>query len=68
MDQGNHIGPVLLLPFRLDQFVYVDCDINDKLIVIKISPKIKVVLNKKVGLKFTSENIHFFSQNGNRIN
>ena len=51
-----------------EQFVYVDCDINDKLIVIKISPKIKVVLNKKVGLKFTSENIHFFSQNGNRIN
>ena len=51
-----------------EQFVYVDCDINDKLIVIKISPKVKVVLNKKVGLKFTSENIHFFSQNGNRIN
>jgi multiple sugar transport system ATP-binding protein len=51
-----------------EQFVYVDCDINDKLIVIKISPKIKVVLNKKVGLKFTSENIYFFSQNGNRIN
>ena len=51
-----------------EQFVYVDCNINDQLIVIKLSPKIKVDLNKKVGLKFSSENIHFFSQDGIRIN
>ena len=51
-----------------EQFVYVDCNINDQLIVIKLSPKIKVDLNKKVGLKFSTENIHFFSQNGIRIN
>ena len=50
-----------------EQFVYVDCNINDQLIVIKLSPKIKVDLKKKVGLKFSTENIHFFSQNSIRI-
>ncbi len=51
-----------------DQYIYVDCGINDKLIVAKIDPSIKVILNKKIGLKFISKYVHFFSKNNMRIN
>ncbi len=50
-----------------EQYVYVDCGINNKLIIVKIDPNIKVVLNKKIGLKFVSEYVHFFSKDGLRL-
>ena len=49
-----------------EQYVYVDCEIN-KLIIIKIDPNIKVVLNEKIGLKFISKYVHFFSKDGLRL-
>ncbi len=50
-----------------EQYVYVDCGINNKLIIVKIDPNIKVVLNEKIGLKFISKYVHFFSMDGLRL-
>ena len=50
-----------------EQYVYVDCGINNKLIIVKIDPNIKVVLNEKIGLKFISKYVHFFSKDGLRL-
>ena len=50
-----------------EQYVYVDCGINDKLIIVKLDPNFKVVLNEKVGLKFISKYVHFFSKDGLRL-
>ena len=50
-----------------EQYVYVDCGINDKLIIVKIDPNFKVVLNEKIGLKFMSKYVHFFSKDGLRL-
>ena len=50
-----------------EQYVYVDCGINDKLIIVKIDPNFKVVLNEKIGLKFISKYVHFFSKDGLRL-
>lgn len=51
-----------------EQYVYIDCEIKNKLIVVKLDPKIKIALNEKVGLKFNSNYLHFFSENDVRIN
>jgi len=50
-----------------EQYVYVDSEINNKLIIVKIDPNIKVVLNEKIGLKFISKYVHFFSKDGLRL-
>ena len=50
-----------------EQYVYVDCGINDKLIIVKLDPNFKVVLNEKIGLKFISKYVHFFSKDGLRL-
>ena len=50
-----------------EQYVYVDCGINDKLIIVKLDPNFKVVLNEKIGLKFISKYVHFFSKEGLRL-
>ena len=50
-----------------EQYVYVDCGINNKLIIVKIDPNFKVVLNEKIGLKFISKFVHFFSKDGLRL-
>ena len=50
-----------------EQYIYVDCGINDKLIIVKIDPNFKVVLNEKIGLKFISKYVHFFSKDGLRL-
>ena len=50
-----------------EQYVYVDCGINDKLIIVKIDPNFKVVLNERIGLKFISKYVHFFSKDGLRL-
>jgi len=51
-----------------EQYVYIDCKLKNKLIVVKLDPNIKIVLNEKVGLKFDSNYLHFFSENDVRIN
>ena len=50
-----------------EQYVYVDCGIKDKLIIVKIDPNFKVILNEKIGLKFISKYVHFFSKDGLRL-
>ena len=51
-----------------EQYVYIDCELKNKLIVVKLGPNIKIVLNEKVGLKFDTSYLHFFSENDVKIN
>ena len=51
-----------------EQYIYVDCRIDNKLIIVKLDPSIKVILNEKIGLKFIPNYVHFFSKDGIRIN
>ena len=45
-----------------EQYVYIDCELKNKLIVVKLDPNIKIVLNEKVGLRFDCRYLHFFSE------
>ena len=51
-----------------EQYVYIDCKIKSKLIIVKLDPNIKIVLNEKIGLKFFPKYLHFFSKDDKRIN
>ena len=51
-----------------EQYIYVDCELENKLIVVKLDPNTKIVLNEKIGIKFISKNLHFFTENDVRIN
>ena len=51
-----------------EQYVYIDCKIKSKLIIVKLNPNIKIVLNEKIGLKFFPKYLHFFSKDDKRIN
>ena len=51
-----------------EQYIYIDCELENKLIVVKLDPNTKIVLNEKIGVKFISKNLHFFTENDVRIN
>ena len=51
-----------------EQYIYIDCELENKLIVVKLDPNTKIVLNEKIGIKFISKNLHFFTENDVRIN
>ena len=51
-----------------EQYIYIDCELENKLIVVKVDPNTKIVLNEKIGIKFISKNLHFFTENDVRIN
>ena len=51
-----------------EQYIYIDCGIKNKLIVVKLDPNTKIVLNEKIGLRFISKYLHFFSSDNIRIN
>ena len=50
-----------------EQYIYIDCELENKLIVVKLDPNTKIVLNDKIGIKFISKNLHFFTENDVRI-
>ena len=50
-----------------EQFIYVDCGINEKLVVVKTNPDYKIPLRKIVGLKMLFKDLYFFSKNGEVI-
>ncbi len=47
-----------------EQFIYVDCGIDEKLIVVKTNPDYKIPIRKIIGLKMLSRDLYFFSKNG----
>ena len=47
-----------------EQFIYVDCGINEKLVVVKTNPDYKIPLKKIVGLNILSKDLYFFLKNG----
>ena len=47
-----------------EQFIYIDCGIDDKLVVVKTNPDYKIPLRKIVGLKMLSKDLYFFLKNG----
>ena len=49
-----------------EQFIYVDCGINEKLIVVKTDPNYSIPHKKIIGLKILSKDLYFF-QRGNDI-
>ena len=51
-----------------EQYIYIDCELENKLIVVKLDPNTKIILNEKIGIKFVSKNLHFFTENDVRIN
>jgi len=51
-----------------EQYIYIDCELENKLIVVKLDPNTKILLNEKIGIKFISKNLHFFTENDVRIN
>ncbi len=51
-----------------EQFLYIDCDIKDKLIVVRTRPDVKVTIDEKVGLSIPDKDLHFFSSDGLRLN
>ncbi len=63
---GLLIGEIKFVEYLgSEQFIYVDCGINEKLIVVKTDPDYEAILKKKIGLKILTKDIHFFSENGN---
>ena len=51
-----------------EQFIYVDVGVKENFVIVKEKPDIKVPLNKKLGLKISQKDIHFFSKNDTRLN
>ena len=47
-----------------EQFIYVDCGIDEKLVVVKTNPDYKIPLRKVVGLNISSKDLYFFLKNG----
>ena len=47
-----------------EQFIYVDCGIDEKLVVVKTAPDYKIPQRKIVGLNILSKDLYFFLKNG----
>ena len=47
-----------------EQFIYVDCGIDESLIVVKTNPDYKTPIRRIIGLKMLSKDLYFFSKNG----
>jgi len=47
-----------------EQFIYVDCGIDESLIVVKTNPDYKIPIKRIIGLKMLSKDLYFFSKNG----
>ena len=52
-----------------EQYIYVDCGINESLIVLKEEPDYKIPsLKKEIGLKILTKDLYLFDKNGNVLN
>ncbi len=50
-----------------EQLLYLDCQIENKFIVIKVSPNTQINVNKKIGIKIEKKDLHFFSKDDSTI-
>ena len=63
--KGSLSGEIKFIEYLgAEQFIYVDCGINEKLIVIKTTPDYKTSIKAIIGLKILSKDLYFFSKNG----
>ena len=51
-----------------EQFLYIDCGLKDKLVVVRTSPDTKIAIDEKVGLSIADKDLHFFASDGLRFN
>ncbi len=64
-EKGLLTGEVKFIEYLgSEQFIYVDCGIDEKLVVVKTNPDYKVQLNKIVGLNILSKDLYFYLKNG----
>ena len=64
-EKGLLTGEVKFIEYLgSEQFIYVDCGIDEKLIVVKTNPDYKIQLKKIVGLNILSKDLYFFLKNG----
>ena len=60
-EKGLLTGEVKFIEYLgSEQFIYVDCGIDEKLVVVKTNPDYKISLRKIVGLKMLSKDLYFF--------
>ena len=64
-EKGLFTGEIKFIEYLgSEQFVYVDCGIDEKLVVVKTNPDYKIPLRKIVGLNILSKDLYFFLKNG----
>ena len=63
--KGSLSGEIKFIEYLgAEQFIYVDCGINEKLIVVKTTPDYKTSIKAIIGLKILSKDLYFFAKNG----
>ena len=64
-EKGLFTGEVKFIEYLgSEQFIYIDCGIDEKLVVVKTNPDYKIPLKKIVGLNILSKDLYFFLENG----
>ena len=64
-EKGLFTGEIKFIEYLgSEQFIYVDCGIDEKLVVVKTNPDYKIPLRKFVGLNILSKDLYFFLKNG----
>ena len=64
-EKGLLTGEVKFIEYLgSEQFIYVDCGINEKLVVVKTNPDYKIQLKKIVGLNILSKDLYFYLKTG----
>ena len=64
-EKGLFTGEIKFIEYLgSEQFIYVDCGIDEKLVVVKTNPDYKIQFKKIVGLNILSKDLYFFLKNG----
>ena len=67
LDKADLKGKLVLCEYLgSEQFAYVDCG-DALLITVRIDPTTEMEIGSEVGLSFNQSNLHFFADNGFRI-
>ena len=64
-EKGLFTGEIKFIEYLgSEQFIYVDCGIDEKLVVVKTTPDYKISIKVIIGLKILSKDLYFFAKNG----
>ena len=67
LDKADLKGKLVLCEYLgSEQFAYLDCG-NAILITVRIDPTKEMEIGSEVGLSFNQSSVHFFANNGNRL-